>query len=350
VALIGLAQTLRAKLPPADAEQLAAELNRPVPEPLRAGVHFGLAQVADARGDYSQAADHLNLANAMTRAFFDARGQAYNPGKFSTEISQLMDVFGADFFAQTRGYGVEDERPVFVVGMPRSGTTLVEQILASHPQVFGAGERRFAYQSLVRLAKEPGPLGGLVAGLGRPTPEAVRGSADWHLGELRRLDGGRATRVVDKMPENFMLLGWLAVVFPKARFIHCRRDVRDVALSCWMTNFSHIRWANDLEHIAGRVQDYRRVMDHWRAVLPVPILEMDYEQLVADQEGESRKLVDWLGLNWDPACLEFYRSERLVKTASVTQVRQPMYSKSVGRWRHYEDALRPFLRALDIQV
>jgi hypothetical protein len=148
------------------------------------------------------------------------------------------------------------------------------------------------------------------------------------------------------MPDNYALLGWLAVQFPRARFIHSGRDVRDIALSCWITNFSQIRWANDLEHIAGRIRNYQRIMDHWRRVLPVPMLEMDYESLVTDQEAESRKMVAWLGLEWDPACLKFHQTERLVKTASVTQVRQPMYTRSVGRWKHYQDALKPFLQAM----
>lgn len=346
LALIGLAQTLRAQLPGADAEQLKAVLSQPIPEPVQAGVHFGLAQIADARGDFSAAAEHLELGNAMTREFNEARGQGYNAGKFTREVDQLIELFTAEYFAKVRGYGISDARPVFVVGMPRSGTTLIEQILASHPQVYGAGERRFAYQSLFQLAKESGQPADALTMLEHLTPEAVRRSADWHLHELRQLDGGRAARVVDKMPENYLLLGWLAAQFPHARFIHCRRDVRDVALSCWMTNFSRIRWANDLEHIAGRVRDYQRIMEHWRAVLPAPVLDVDYEQLVADQEGESRKMVKWIGLDWDPACLAFYKSERLVKTASVTQVRQPMYSQSVGRWKHYEAALTPFLRAI----
>src|SRR5262249_32775338 len=132
--------------------------------------------------------------------------------------------------------------------------TLFEQILASHPRVFGAGERRFAYQTLYQLARHLGHLDEPLESLDRLRPEHVQESASWHLGQLRQLDGGRADRVVDKMPENYLMLGWLAVQFPQARYIHCRRDVRDVALSCWMTNFSRIRWSNELEHIAGRVR------------------------------------------------------------------------------------------------
>ena len=349
LALLQLAQTLRAKLPAEDKAKLQGALNQPISEPVCAGLHFGLAQVADGRGDFAAAAEHLSRANALTREYYKARGQGYEPVKFMHEINRLIEIFGPKFFAKVSGYGTDDERPVFVFGMPRSGTTLVEQILASHPQVFGVGERRFAIQSLVRLAGDLGPPEEPLECLDRLTPEAVHRAASWHLEQLCRLDGGRTARVVDKMPENYMLLGWLVVQFPKARFIHCRRDVRDVALSCWMTNFSPIRWANDFEDIAGRIRGYQRIMEHWRQVLPVPVLEVEYERLVADQEGESRKMVDWLGLKWDPACLAFYRTERLVKTASVTQVRQPMYARSVGRWKHYQEALEPFIRAMGIE-
>ena len=142
--------------------------------------------------------------------------------------------------------------------------------------------------------------------------------AERHLEQLALHDGGRADRVVDKMPDNYLYLGLLAALFPRATFIHCRRDLRDVAVSCWMTDFRTIRWANDPGHIAGRFREYRRLMDHWRAVLPVPVHEVDYEETVADLEGVARRLLEACGLEWDPACLEFHRTERTVRTASLT--------------------------------
>jgi hypothetical protein len=138
------------------------------------------------------------------------------------------------------------------------------------------------------------------------------------------------------------------VMFPNARFIHCRRDLRDVALSCWMNNFREINWANDIGHIAQRIREYQRIMAHWSAVLPTPVLEMNYEMMIADQESESRRLIAWLGLEWDPACLAFHRTKRPVRTASVAQVRQPIYSRSVGRWRHYRDTLRPLIEEIGL--
>ncbi len=159
-----------------------------------------------------------------------------------------------------------------------------------------------------------------------------------HLERLAELNA-TALRVVDKMPDNYLYLGLLAILFPKAKFIHCRRDLRDVAVSCWITNFRHIRWANDPDHIASRFTEYRRLMAHWAEVLPIPMLEVNYEDTVGDFENVARRLVEWCGLEWEEGCLTFHETKRPVRTASVTQVRQPLYTRSVARWKHYEDAL-----------
>ncbi len=141
------------------------------------------------------------------------------------------------------------------------------------------------------------------------------------------------------MPENYLYLGLIAALFPRAKLIHCRRDLRDVAVSCWMTNFRHLRWAADPEQIVLRFHEYGRLMAHWKNVLPVPVLEVDYEDTVADLEGVARRLVAWVGLEWEPACLAFHETRRPVRTASVMQVRQPLYTRSVARWKHYEEDL-----------
>ena len=168
---------------------------------------------------------------------------------------------------------------------------------------------------------------------------ALRRLAEQHLERLRTLAGDRPDRVADKMPDNYMYLGLMAVVFPRATFIHCRRDLRDIAVSCWMTDFRSIRWANDPEHIASRFQQYRRIMDHWQAVFPTRIHHVDYEETVADTEAVARGLIAACGLEWEPGCLEFHRHDRPIRTASVTQVRQPVYKRSVARWKNYEPSL-----------
>jgi hypothetical protein len=160
-----------------------------------------------------------------------------------------------------------------------------------------------------------------------------------HDERLHQLDGGRSERVVCKMPENYFYLGLIALLFPRAILIHCRRDPRDVALSCWMTNFTAVRWANYVDHIATRFAGYQRLMEHWRRVLPATIHEVHYEDAVDDLEATARRLLSLCGLGWDPACLEFPRTRRPVRTASLNQVRQPVYKTSVGRWKAYEGAL-----------
>ena len=166
-----------------------------------------------------------------------------------------------------------------------------------------------------------------------------------HLERLQALSPA-AQRIVDKMPDNYWLLGLLASLFPRAKFIHCRRDLRDVAVSCWKAHFQEVRWANDPRHIASRFHDYQRMMAHWRNVLPVPLLEVEYEETVADLEGVARRLVDWCGLQWEPACLQFHQTERPVRTASAVQVRQPIFRTSVGKWKHYEQSLATLLSAI----
>jgi hypothetical protein len=254
----------------------------------------------------------------------------------------MMTVCSPAFFERTRGIGVDSERPIFIVGLPRSGTTLTEQVLASHSQVFGAGEQRLAREDFEALAPQEDQALEALVHLDRATAHRIGGQ---HLERLRELHNDRR-HVADKMPDNYLYLGLLAALFPQTKFIHCRRDLRDIAVSCWITNFGSIRWANDPGHIATRFAEYRRIMDHWRQVLPVPVLEVDYEETVADLEGVARRLVEWCGLEWEPGCLAFHEGKRPVRTASVSQVRQPIYQRSVARWKHYEQALGPLFDRL----
>jgi hypothetical protein len=258
----------------------------------------------------------------------------------------MIAVCTPDFFERVRGFGLESDLPVFVVGLPRSGTTLVEQILASHSQVFGAGEIKLGQNTMNALG---GPGTDFIEGLGRLDRPTAQRLASRHLEKLRALSPA-ALRIADKMPDNYLYLGPLASLFPLAKLIHCRRDLRDVAVSCWMTHFGELPWANDQQHMASRFQQYQRLMEHWRKVLPVPLLEVDYEETVGDLEGTARKLVAWCGLAWEPSCLEFHRAKRPVRTASAIQVRQPVFSTSVGRWKHYEQPLEWLLARLESRV
>ncbi len=313
-----------------------------------AGLHLAIAHVEDARGNFALAADHLRQGNAWSKKAWESIGRPYDPKVFSVQLDELLAAFTLARFQQTAGFGDPTEQPVFVFGMQRSGTTLVEQILASHPRVLGVGESGIVSRSLLRLPSVLRLNLGSTECIGRLTRDAIQDSARWYLSKLCERLSGPADRIVDKTPNNYLFLGWLHILFPRARFIHCRRDLRDVALSCWMTHFSMLRWANDLDHIVSQIRDYQKAMKYWRQNLPAPILDVDYERMIADQEGESRRLIEWLGLEWDPACLNYYETKRPIQTSSVTQVRKPIYTGSTGRWRHYVDTLRPVIEELGL--
>jgi tetratricopeptide (TPR) repeat protein len=341
-----LATLLRGKLPDGDLAALEARLadEDMAPAP-RARLLFGLAHVLDGRSEYARAAECLTRANAMTLEL--ARGRhEYSPVEHERHVDSLVRAFDRGLFARLAGAGLDTRRPVFVFGLPRSGTTLIEQVLASHSAIHGAGELRLARRSFDEIPAAMGQTatpGDCIPLLG---PAAVKRLAERHLDRLTAIAGGPSPSIVDKMPENYLYLGLLSVLFPRATFIHCRRDLRDVAVSCWMTDFSSIRWANEFGHIASRFHEYRRIMEHWRTVLPLPVVDVNYEDTVKDLEGVARKLIAACGLEWEPACLEFHRTERPVRTASVTQVRQPVYQRSVARWKNYEPALAELFAAL----
>ncbi|HYT88401.1 MAG TPA: tetratricopeptide repeat protein, partial [Gemmataceae bacterium] len=342
-----LATMLRGRLPPEDLEAMLRLLARPHLAPARrVALHFGIAHVLDAHGSYAEAADHLRQGNALCLELWQKQGLSYDPAMHTGLVDGVIATFTPEFFTRVSGFGLDTEVPVFIIGLPRSGTTLTEQILASHSRVHGAGELSYAHDSFEALPRVLNLGLTPIQGLAHLTPTVTQQLAQWHLGRLRELNAD-ALRIVDKMPDNYLFLGWLRTLFPRARFIHCRRDLRDVAVSCWMTNFRHIRWAADPDHIAARFRDYRRLMDHWRAALPGDVFEVDYEETVTDLEGVARRLVAWCGLEWEPACLAFHKTSRPIRTASVAQVREPVHTRSVARWKHYEPALGHLFRQLE---
>ena len=269
-----------------------------------------------------------------------------DPAEHMRFISGLIDAFDPAFFQRLAGAGLRTERPVFIVGLPRSGTTLVEQILASHSRFFSAGELLLTRDSFQAIPELVGSKESPVSCIRHLTDAVVRQLAENHDQRLSALAGGQADRISDKMPENYLHLGLLATLFPDAVFIHCRRDLRDVATSCWLTPFQSLHWTNDKEQIALRFQQYDRLMHHWQAVLPATIHEVSYEDTVGDLETVARRLLGACGLEWEPACLDFHKTNRPIRTASVSQVREPLYGTSIGRWKNYDTELADLFEAL----
>lgn len=342
-ALIQLARIGKAQAGDFKFERLQAGLGRPgLGAPQRARIHLALGKMYEDAGDFDAAFEQYQRGNEQ-RAIADTRPPAVE--RLAAASAVLRRCCDADFFAARTGFGAPTPLPVFVVGMPRSGTTLVETILACHPQVHGAGELVHVPDIVRGLLgdAEPDRWEPILRGLDADT--TCRAGAEYAL-HLQSLAPG-AGRIVDKLPDNFRHLWLIALLLPQARVIHVRRDALDTCLSCFTTDFAtgH-NYRNDLVSLGRYHALYRGLMEHWRRVVPLRLLEIDYESLVTDQETTSRRLVDFLGLDWDPACLDFHRSGRAVQTASNVQVGRPLYGSSVGRWRRFEKHLGPLRRAL----
>jgi tetratricopeptide (TPR) repeat protein len=347
-ALARLALLLRGDLPDSDRELIEERLAATASdEPARVNQLFGLTAVHDAQGRYAQAAVCARQANELALANLRDRGLVHDSAEHERLVSRLVAAFRPELFARLAGTGLESRRPVFVVGLPRSGTSLIEQVLSSHSQFHGCGELPFARHDFEAIPELLGRAVATVDCIGDLTPEVIDRLAGWHLERLRQLDAGQAARVGDKMPENYLHLGLIALLFPCATIIHCRRDRRDVALSCWMTGFKSVRWSNDVVQIASRINEHDRLMRHWHEVLPLTIHEVDYEDAINDLESVARRLVAVCELDWEPACLDFHQTSRPVRTASFRQVRQPIYARSRGRWKNYESELADLFAALN---
>jgi Sulfotransferase family len=264
-------------------------------------------------------------------------------------MQNVADRFAPDFFRKAAGHGDDSWAPIFIVGMPRSGTTLMEQVLASHSKVFGAGELE-TFKELVgecaQRRKVPPAYPDLVALL---PPEEMTELGRQYTTRVRAL-APEAAHIVDKMPLNFLFVGLIHAAFPRARIINTRRDPLDNCVSCYSLLFTGAQpFAYDLAELGHYYRGYERVMEHWHKVLPPGILmDVQYEDLVDDLEGVSRRVLAHCGLDWEDACLDFHRTERTVRTASLMQVREPIYRRSIGSWRRYEKHLGPLCAALGI--
>lgn len=309
----------------------------------RTDIHFRLGKLLDAAESYDQAFKHYQMANELSRRVNAQIADADAIDRQAERIAQQIEVCGKAFWQALPRAGNDSARPVFVVGMPRSGTTLTEQILASHPDIQGAGElsgiEMIARSFHSKSAGYPECL--------RDIPvQVLNQAANRHLQHLATLSRN-ATQVVDKYPHNFMHLGLISILFPKAHIIHIARDPRDTCLSIYFQIFApQHAYSNDLTRLGRHYRTYEKLMQYWNEVLEIPILNIQYEALVADPERTVRSLVDFCGLPWDDRCMKFHETKRDVNTPSYDQVRQPLYMKSVGRWKHYRNHIKELVDAL----
>ncbi len=302
-------------------------------------VHFALGKLYEGVANYQKAFSHYLEANMV-------KGRTFDVGKFTRNIDAVIKTFSAEALMRAPSSTIPTDSAIFIIGMPRSGTSLVEQILASHPDVAAAGE----LYDIFNLAKE---ITNLVYSR-KPYPvylddltiEICNSIAQCYLDRLDEISS-TSRYVTNKMPQNFLILGLISILFPQARIIHCQRDPRDTCISCLFQNFTQgHEYACSLETLGGYYRQYEKLMEHWGNVIDRPVFTIKYEELVTDQENQTRRLLEFLDLPWNEACLDFYTNERVVPTASYDQVRQPIYDKSVGRWKHYAPFLQPLLKAL----
>jgi tetratricopeptide (TPR) repeat protein len=303
-------------------------------------LHFALGKAYLDVGDSERAFAHLDAGNRLKRAQL-----AYDAEANHAHSAAVAAAFPAEIFARFVGAGAHSAAPIFVVGMPRSGTTLIEQILASHPAVHGAGE-------LYALPEIVGDMGGVPDGVAALTADQLARLGDGYLARTGNPPAGKK-HVVDKLPGNFVNLGLIRLILPEARIIHVRRDPVDTCLSCYAKAFkaANLPFTYDQTDLGLFYREYETLMVHWRATLPAShFFEIEYEAVVDDLEAQARRMIAFLGLSWDPACLEFHRTKRLVHTASLNQVRKPIYRASVGRWRAHAAHLGPLLKALGVEA
>jgi hypothetical protein len=303
-------------------------------EEQQADLHFALGKAYDDLGQYDCAIQHFDAGNRLKHR----TNGSYTPAGHAAGVDRQIATFTDDFFARNAALGSDCQMPILVVGMPRSGTTLVEQILSSHPHVSAGGELGFWGELAVSFAMSPA---------GRIDPAWAATTAREYQALLSGISL-TARRVTDKLPHNFLHIPMIHSVFPRARVIHCRRHPIDTCLPIYFENFARrMEFAYDRSDLFAFYRQYQRLMAHWRSVLSTEcFFEIQYEELVANREPWTRKMIAFCGLEWGDACLHSQRNPRPVRTASVWQARQPVYLTSVARWRRYEPWLGPLRELL----
>jgi len=341
--LLGLAQlpgdTFTAEL--LDKVELAVQ-SRQLSADDQIKAHFALAYAYDSKGDAARHFQHLHAGNNLKN-----RTLKYDPNMARQEARRSVEFFSEEFFVRNRGVRGNPVNAIFIVGFPRCGSTLVEQVLSSHPAVTAAGEIFALRQALRNFQQAHRVPSAFPFWLDTQSAEDLAKIADDYVARLPAASMGEF--VTDKLLENYMLIGVIHLLFPNARIVHVQRNPIDTCYSCYkrMFNLGSVPYAYSLENLASRYRDYRSIMRHWQQVLPGRVHTVGYEELVERQEAVTRELLDYCGLRWDDACLRFHESLRPVQTNSNVQVRQPMYRDSVDRWRKFETYLGPLLDLAD---
>jgi tetratricopeptide (TPR) repeat protein len=324
-------------------EQAAAMLQQAagdasVPQHIRQIALFALGGLLDKARRYDEAFEVYQRANRLAAV-------PYDPAAFKNTVDRLIEHWTRDAIAALPRPAEPSDKPVFVLGMPRSGTSLVEQVLSCHRDVFAEGELDDLTKIVWGLCGEKAEPFGVMHEPNVLTADAVEASAKRYLDRITA-HAPSASRITDKEPFNFLHIGLISALFPGARIIHCRRSPADTCLSAYFTHFANFPFPTELADLGAYYNQYLRLMEHWKTAVDVPILDVVYEDVVADLETQSRRIIEHVGLDWDEACLRFHESRRVTFTPSNEQVRQPIYTSSIGRYRNYDRHLGPLLDAL----
>lgn len=303
---------------------------------------FSLVKLHESNGNYEQAFYYMQGGNQLRR-----RSLSFNYQQEKSKFGRLIQFFNAELFKKYEHAGCPDKTPIFVLGMPRSGTTLTEQILGSHSNVFPAGELH-EFNSLIRQNFLT-LTDGFEINVANLSPERIFSVGAEYIEKIRQYSKS-AGYITDKMPGNYLIIGFIKLLLPNAKIIYCKREPVDICLSIYKHNFSEGHsYAADLHELGQYFMLFQQLMTHWRQVLPGEILEVQYESLVDNQEQEIKRILAFCELEWQDACLTFYNTERPVNTMSMTQVRKPIYKDAVNHWKKYEKHLKPLLDVLRVE-
>lgn len=310
-------------------------------------LHFALGKMYEDCGVYDKSYQHYETANALE----DAQCQ-FSKARNTNIVNQIQSYFNNDFIEQCAVSGSSSEVPVFVIGMPRSGTTLIEQIIASHPDCYGSGELYWFGQIESRLNAVLQSTEHYPDNISSLDNNSASLLANEYLSYLAKISGNKDyKKITDKLPGNFLHIGLISMLFPKAKFIHCKRNPMDTCFSIYSIYFpGSMSFSFNQENIASVYNDYHKLMSHWQKVLGDKIITVEYEDLINHQEEESRRIINFIGLDWSDSCLNFYNNKNSVKTVSAFQVKKGLYNTSINRWKNYKENLKPLYNALDKEV